>query len=91
MAVVLVVVTARRGGPSDAARDTLEGKQLKIIAPADRRRVRRVPDQRGQAGRRVVENLGIGTLALRALVVPRVLGVRRRTADGSQPPVRSTV
>lgn len=35
MAVVLVVVTVSRGGPSDAARDTLGGKQLKIMAPAD--------------------------------------------------------
>ncbi len=35
MAVVLVVVTVSRGGPSDAAKDTLEGKQLKIMAPAD--------------------------------------------------------
>jgi putative tricarboxylic transport membrane protein len=35
MAVVLVVVTVSRGGPSDAARDTLDGKQLKIMAPAD--------------------------------------------------------
>ena len=35
MAVVLVVVTVSRGGPSDAAKDTLGGKQLKIMAPAD--------------------------------------------------------
>jgi len=35
MAVVLVVVTVTRGGPSDAARETLGGKQLKIMAPAD--------------------------------------------------------
>lgn len=35
MAVVLVVVTLSRGGPSDAARNTLGGKQLKIMAPAD--------------------------------------------------------
>jgi putative tricarboxylic transport membrane protein len=35
MAVVLVVVTVSRGGPSDAARDVLGGKQLKIMAPAD--------------------------------------------------------
>ena len=35
MAVVLVVVTISRGGPSDAAKDTLGGKQLKIMAPAD--------------------------------------------------------
>jgi putative tricarboxylic transport membrane protein len=35
MAVVLVVVTVSRGGPSDAARVTLDGKQLKIMAPAD--------------------------------------------------------
>jgi putative tricarboxylic transport membrane protein len=35
MAVVLVVVTLARGGPSDAAKDTLGGKQLKIMAPAD--------------------------------------------------------
>ena len=35
MAVVLVVVTVTRGGPSDAAKDTLGGKQLKIMAPAD--------------------------------------------------------
>ena len=35
MAVVLVVITISRGGPSDAAKDTLGGKQLKIMAPAD--------------------------------------------------------
>ncbi len=35
MAIVLVVVTVSRGGPSDAAKDTLGGKQLKIMAPAD--------------------------------------------------------
>ena len=35
MAVVLIVVTVSRGGPSDAAKDTLGGKQLKIMAPAD--------------------------------------------------------
>ena len=35
MALVLVVVTVSRGGPSDAAKDTLDGKQLKIMAPAD--------------------------------------------------------
>ena len=35
MAVVLVVITITRGGPSDAAKDTLGGKQLKIMAPAD--------------------------------------------------------
>lgn len=35
MAAVLVVVTVSRGGPSDAAQDTLGGKQLKIMAPAD--------------------------------------------------------
>src|SRR4051812_24215271 len=35
MAVVLIVITISRGGPSDAAKDTLGGKQLKIMAPAD--------------------------------------------------------
>jgi len=35
MAVVLVAVAVSRGGPSDAASDTLGGKQLKIMAPAD--------------------------------------------------------
>ena len=35
MALVLIVVTVSRGGPSDAAKDTLDGKQLKIMAPAD--------------------------------------------------------
>ena len=35
MAVVLIFVTVSRGGPSDAAQDTLGGKQLKIMAPAD--------------------------------------------------------
>lgn len=35
MSVVLVTITVSRGGPSDAAKDTLGGKQLKIMAPAD--------------------------------------------------------
>ena len=35
MAVVLIVMTVTRGGPSDAAKETLGGKQLKIMAPAD--------------------------------------------------------
>jgi putative tricarboxylic transport membrane protein len=34
-AVVLIVVSVARGGPSDAAKDALGGKQLKIMAPAD--------------------------------------------------------
>ncbi len=35
MAVVLIVVTVSRGGTSEAAKDALGGKQLKLMAPAD--------------------------------------------------------